>query len=82
MTLDDAINYYDGIAKECRANADIERNDYMDLKDNAAEAEQLASWLNELKLLRERIEKQPEQCEDDGGRDGWTLAQFWKSHEH
>jgi len=64
MTLDDAINYYDGIAKECRANADIERNDYMDLKDNAAEAEQLASWLNELKLLRERIEKQPEQCED------------------
>ena len=64
MTLDDAINYYDGIAKEYRANADIERNDYMDLRDGAFEAEQLASWLNELKLLRERIEKQPEPCED------------------
>ena len=63
MTLDDAINYYDGIAKEYRANANIERNDYMDLRDGAFEAEQLASWLNELRLLRERIEKQPEPCE-------------------
>jgi hypothetical protein len=57
MTIDDAINYYDERAKEYRANTDIKRDDYMDLCNNLFEVEQLASWLNELKLLRERVEK-------------------------
>lgn len=60
MTLDDAITYYDEMAETCRRNARIESNDYMDMRDSASEAEQIASWLNELKLLRERIETQPE----------------------
>ena len=60
MTLDSAITYYEEIAKDCRRKADIERNDYMDMRDSASEAEQLASWLNELKLLRGRIDAQPE----------------------
>lgn len=60
MTLDSAITYYEEIAKECRRKAGIERNDYMDMRDSASEAEQLASWLNELKLLRGRIDAQPE----------------------
>ena len=64
MTLDDAISYYDEVAEKCRRKANIERNDYMDLKDNASEAKQLADWLNELKLLRDRIEIQPEPCDD------------------
>lgn len=64
MTLDDAIAYYDEVAEKCRRKANIERNDYMDLKDNASEAEQLADWLNELKLLRDRIEIQHGPCED------------------
>ena len=59
MTLDSAIIYYEEIAKECRRKADIGRNDYMDMRDSALEAEQLASWLNELKLLRGRIDAQP-----------------------
>ena len=62
--LDTAIEHYDGIAEECRKKADIERNDYMDMRDDAYEARQLAQWLNELKYLREKIEQltiQPEE---------------------
>lgn len=66
MTLEDAIVYYSEMAKECRRKARIESNDYMDMKDRAYEAEQLADWLNELKILRERIDAQPEiiRCKD------------------
>lgn len=66
MTLEDAIVYYSESAKECRRKARIESNDYMDMKDSAYEAEQLAGWLNELKVLRERINAQPEiiRCKD------------------
>jgi len=55
--LDTAIEHYDGIAEECQKKADIERNDYMDMRDDAYEARQLAQWLNELKYLREKIEQ-------------------------
>ena len=57
MSLDEAIKYYSHLADECRRKANIERYDYMDLKDLAAEHEQLADWLNELKVLREKIQK-------------------------
>ena len=60
MTLEDAIVYYSETAKECRRKARIESNDYMDMKDRAYEAEQLVDWSNELKVLRERIDAQPE----------------------
>ena len=56
MKLEEAIVYYSETAKECRRKARIESNDYMDMKDRAYEAEQLADWLNELKVLRERID--------------------------
>lgn len=56
MSLDEAIRYYSRLADECRRKADIERHDYMDLKDLAAEHEQLADWLNELKVLREKVQ--------------------------
>lgn len=55
--LDIAIERYDEIAEKYRKKADIERNDYMDMRDNAYEAQQLAQWLNELKYLREKIEQ-------------------------
>jgi len=51
MSLDEAIRYYSRLADECRRKANIERYDYMDLKDLAAEHGQLADWLNELKAL-------------------------------
>lgn len=67
MNLDEAIRYYSHLADECRRKADIERNDYMDLRDLTAECEQLADWLNELKVLREKIqkllEKQEQSCD-------------------
>ena len=56
MTLEDAIEYYDNLADEYRRKASIERNDYMDLRDESAECRQLAGWLNELKLRREKDE--------------------------
>ena len=52
MSLKDAIEYYDHLADECRRNASIERNDYMDLRDMSAEYRQLAIWLNELLMFR------------------------------
>ena len=55
--LDTAIEHYDEMAEECRKKADIERNDYMDMRDDAYEARQLAQWLSELKYLREKIEQ-------------------------
>lgn len=58
--LDMAIERYDEMAEECRRNANIERNDYMDMRDDAAEYRQLSTWLNELRWLRERFQSQPE----------------------
>lgn len=55
MDLDIAIKYYSNLADNCRRKASPERNDYMDLKDLAAEHERLADWLNELKILREKV---------------------------
>lgn len=52
MTLEEAIEYYEHMADECRRKASIERNDYMDLRDESAECRQLALWLDELKLRR------------------------------
>ena len=80
MTLEDAIVYYSEMAKECRRKARIESNDYMDMKDRAYEAEQLADWLNELKVLRERIEAQPEiiRCRDCKHRDEYGCCKQWK----
>ena len=65
MSLDEAIRYYSHLADECRRKADIERNDYMDLMDLTVECEQLADWLNELKVLREKIQKLLEKQEAD-----------------
>lgn len=66
MTLEDAIVYYSETAKECRRKARIESNDYMGMKDRAYEAEQLTDWLNELKVLRGRMDAHPEiiHCQD------------------
>ena len=55
MDLDIAIKYYSNLADDCRKKASPERNDYMDLKDLATEYTQLADWLNELKILREKV---------------------------
>ena len=55
MDLDIAIKFYSNLADDCRRKASPERNDYMDLKDSAAEYAQLADWLNELKILREKV---------------------------
>ena len=58
--LNESIKRFDDMAEECRRNANIERNDYMDMRDNAAEYRQLSIWLNELKWLRERFQSQTE----------------------
>ena len=55
MTLNEAIEYYDSLAEECRRKASIERNDYMDLRDESAEYSQLSEWLAELAVLREKV---------------------------
>ena len=55
--LEMAIERYDEMAEEYQKKADIERNDYMDMRDDAYEARQLAQWLNELKYLRGKIEQ-------------------------
>ncbi len=55
MTLNEAIEYYDSLAEECRRKASIERNDYMDLRDESAECSQLSEWLAELAVLREKV---------------------------
>lgn len=64
--LNESIKHFDDMAEECRRNANIERNDYMDMRDDAAEYRQLSIWLNELKWLRERFQSQPEivRCKD------------------
>ena len=58
--LNESIKHFDDMAEECRRNANIERNDYMDMRDDAAEYRQLSIWLNELKWLRERFQSQPD----------------------
>jgi len=55
MTLNEAIEYYDSLAEECRRKASIERNDYMDLRDESAEYSQLSEWLAELAVSREKV---------------------------
>lgn len=83
MTLEDAIVYYSEMAKECRRKARIESNDYMDMKDRAYEAEQLADWLNELKVLRERIDAQPEiiRCKDCIYQvESWSGIKYCEAH--
>lgn len=57
--LNESIKHFDDMAEECRRNANIERNDYMDMRDDAAEYRQLSTWLNELRWLRERFQSQP-----------------------
>ena len=61
--LDESIKHFDDMAEECRRNANIEQNDYMDMRDDAAEYRQLSIWLNELKWLRERFQSQPDMSE-------------------
>ena len=61
--LNESIKHFDDMAEECRRNANIERNDYMDMRDDAAEYRQLSIWLNELKWLRERFQSQPDLSE-------------------
>ena len=81
MDLDEAIRYYSHLADECRRKANIERYDYMDLKDLAAEHGQLADWLNELKVLREKIrvllEKQEQTKEAIPHRNYQYLSDYW-----
>ncbi len=64
--LNDSIKHFDDMAEECRRNANIEQNDYMDMRDDATEYRQLSIWLNGLKWLRERFQSQPEivRCKD------------------
>ena len=57
MTLDRAIVYYDELTKAYCEEADLKRDNYMDMRDKAYEYEQLAEWLKELRSLRERNEK-------------------------
>lgn len=71
--LDEIIKHFDDMAEECRRNANIERNDYMDMRDDAAEYRQLSIWLNELKWLRERFQSQPEYY------DYSDIEPLWKS---
>ena len=53
MTLEEAIRHCEEVAKSCQLKAyDIERDDYKDLEECAAEHRQLAEWLRELKRLR------------------------------
>ena len=56
-TLEEAIEFYDHLADEYRQKAGIERNDYMDLRDESANCRQLALWLSELSVLREKMNK-------------------------
>ena len=77
MTLEDAIVYYSETAKECRRKARIESNDYMDMKDRAYEAEQLADWLNELKVLRGRMDAHPEIKEIDYSQCADAVLKMW-----
>ena len=68
MTLEEAIKYYGHVADDCRRRADINRNDYMDLKDLAVEHEQLVDWLNELKVLRDKVQMLLEKQEQDSNK--------------
>jgi hypothetical protein len=57
MTLEEAIRYYEEVAKSCQLKAyDIERDDYKDLEECAAEHRQLAEWLKELKAVHDEID--------------------------
>ena len=79
--LNESIKHFDDMAEECRRNANIERNDYMDMRDDEAEYRQLFIWLNELKWLRERFQSQPEiiHCRDCKHRGEKPIAdgRYW-----
>ena len=65
MTLEEAIRHCEEVAKSCQLKAyDIERDDYKDLEECAAEHRQLAEWLRELKRLRAQ-----NPCEDAVSRE-------------
>lgn len=52
MTLEEAIIYCKEMAKNCQLRAyDIERDDYKDLEECAANHRQLAEWLKLLKRI-------------------------------
>ena len=56
MTLDEAILHAEEVAESCQLKAyDIERDDYKDLEECAAEHRQLAEWLRELKAYKNVI---------------------------
>lgn len=57
MTLKEAIINAEEVAEGCQLKAyDIERNDYKDLEECAAEHRQLAKWLKELKAVHDEID--------------------------
>ena len=57
MTLEEAIRHCEEVAKSCQLKAhDIERDDYKDLEECAAEHRQLAEWLKELKAVHDEID--------------------------
>lgn len=57
MTLEEAIRHCKEVAKSCQLKAyDIERDDYKDLEECAAEHRQLAEWLKELKAVHDEID--------------------------
>ena len=59
MTLEEAIRHAEEVAESCQLKAyDIERNDYKDLEECAAEHRQLAEWLKELREFRREHERE------------------------
>ena len=58
ITLDEAILHAEEVAESCQLKAyDIERDDYKDLEECAAEHRQLAEWLRELKAYKNKYHK-------------------------
>jgi hypothetical protein len=56
MSINEAIRHCEEVASSCQHKAyNIERDDYADLCECAAEHRQLAKWLRELKELRSRV---------------------------
>ena len=81
MTLNEAIEYYDSLAEECRQKASIERNDYMDLRDESAEYSQLSEWLAELVVLREKVNCSELPNSSDLVSRSYLLAEYDRQHQ-
>lgn len=65
MTLEDAIIRAEEVAEGCQLKAyDIERDDYKDLEECAAEHRQLAKWLKELKAVHDEDRATDDQIAD------------------